>query len=280
MTSFKAFSSQAAADAIGDRFEFLTPRRTDIERLIDSGQMLEITDDTQMSMFAMEGIIRAHRTRSCPDVHDIQREVESAYLRWLNTQSHKTCLGDSGLESLTVMHKSKAPGRTCLQSLRQLKNGGRVENDSIGCGTVMRLLPFALFAEYQPEMAYELAINTSLATHQGLEILPATEYWWACRKEVPYLPGPVTRYGAGWTAMSCVEIAVCAVGNSADYREMLLQSIAHPGDSDSTAAVAGALWGLHGLPGPSDSLLARIDVLPVLQSLCSEFDYLMERAYG
>src|SRR5689334_4021716 len=50
------------------------------------GRRGAITDDTQMTMFTVEGLIRAHVRRDCGTWHP-PTDVHRAYLRWAATQA-------------------------------------------------------------------------------------------------------------------------------------------------------------------------------------------------
>jgi ADP-ribosylglycohydrolase len=114
-----------------------------------------ITDDTQMTLFSAEALLRArhladaHGTASLPEV------AHGSYLRWLHTQGERTRGGRGGAQGLDgwllgvrPLHARRAPGLTCLSALRSGRMG-RPEaplNDSKGCGGVMRVAPVGLAA--------------------------------------------------------------------------------------------------------------------------------------
>ena len=56
--------------------------------------------------------------------------------------------------------------------------------------------------------------------------------------------------GEGWIAPECVEISIWAYCTATSFDDLLARSVAHDGDSDTTAACAGALWGLSGREVP------------------------------
>src|SRR5689334_16519334 len=88
-----------------------------------------ISDDTQMTLFTAEGLIRAivrDRERGMSDVAGV---VYHAYLRWLYTQDPKTknpavaqsLSGgepDGWVARIPGLFASRAPGNTCLSALR------------------------------------------------------------------------------------------------------------------------------------------------------------------
>ncbi len=140
------------------------------------------TDDTQMTLFTAEALIRAgmelEATGSCNPVHLLHR----SYLRWLLTQGHEVGAlwpdGDpqaatgGGLISEALLHRVEAPGMTCLSALRSGVAGTMSEpiNDSKGCGGVMRAAPAGLLvpgAELgaAPAEAYHLGCEVGAVTH-------------------------------------------------------------------------------------------------------------------
>jgi ADP-ribosylglycohydrolase len=138
-----------------------------------------ITDDTQMTLFTLEGLIRAElraATRGFAATPDVMR---AAYLRWLDTQSHREPPPPGGLPHRTGrlreqgwLYARRAPGTTCLSGLRGDPGGayaafgepGPLNGHSKGCGTVMRSAPFGLLRGTARE-AFELAATCAQITH-------------------------------------------------------------------------------------------------------------------
>jgi ADP-ribosyl-[dinitrogen reductase] hydrolase len=135
----------ALGDALGYGVEF--DRWPDIERRCGPSGIqfasakgpLVVSDDTQMTLFTLEGMSRATSTDGIVD------EIREAYLSWRGTQGRASAAGEpkGRLARRDVMQHARAPGTTCLTALRQ---GGRgtVErriDDSKGCGGVMRTAP-------------------------------------------------------------------------------------------------------------------------------------------
>ena len=122
------------------------------------GRIGAITDDTQMTLFTAEGLLRGH-VRLLEDGRSslVLEEVLKAYWRWLQTQgeqpegAHQVVSG--GLLEFSALHTRRAPGSTCLAALRSGAVGTTTKplNDSKGCGAVMRSAPVGLFLQ-SPEM--------------------------------------------------------------------------------------------------------------------------------
>lgn len=121
------------------------------------GRRGAITDDTQMTMFTAEGLIRAFvRSKSRGSGHPAA-VVHHAYRRWLHTQgvawrnAAQQRFGRDGAEpdgwliQERFLHSRRAPGNTCLAALSaKVALGQPAENDSKGCGGVMRVAPVGL----------------------------------------------------------------------------------------------------------------------------------------
>lgn len=129
----------------------------------------EVTDDTQMTLFTAEGLLRGETRGYNKGVSETGKCVYNAYLRWLYTQ------GDPADETLNIydgylikqkeLYVKRAPGMTCLTSLRN-REMGTVDNplnDSKGCGCVMRVAPVGLF--YRPQFAFNKGMECSAITH-------------------------------------------------------------------------------------------------------------------
>lgn len=141
------------------------------------GRLGAITDDTQMTLFTADGMLRGWVRGQLRGITSYQGVVAHAYLRWLTTQGiAPTCevIPDSGgwLYGLEELHHQRAPGVTCLSALRGMKNFGEAaRNNSKGCGGVMRVAPVGLFAWHSrqsgetPMLAFDLAAELAAITH-------------------------------------------------------------------------------------------------------------------
>ncbi len=130
----------------------------------------EITDDTQMTLFTAEGILRAE-TRGCEKgiCHPTEM-VFFAYQRWLITQGYPkredyASIYDGWLLQCKELYHRRAPGNTCLSALSSGKPGSISEpiNDSKGCGGVMRVASTGLF--YRKERAFQMGAEFAALTH-------------------------------------------------------------------------------------------------------------------
>ncbi|UYM05479.1 ADP-ribosylglycohydrolase family protein [Solicola gregarius] len=112
-----------------------------------------ITDDTQMTLFTVEGMIRAS-VRTDRGLGFTVAVLHHAYDRWLDTQLLPRPDGerDSWLITERWLYSRRAPGNTCLDALKVARDGerrirpfgGAARNQSKGCGGVMRSAPFGL----------------------------------------------------------------------------------------------------------------------------------------
>ena len=112
-----------------------------------------ITDDTQMTMFTVEGMIRAS-VRGDRGLGFTVGVVHHAYDRWLDTQTltDPDDSRDGWLAHEKWLYSRRSPGITCLSALQSSRAGKRTpdqfgsaaSNDSKGCGGVMRSAPFGL----------------------------------------------------------------------------------------------------------------------------------------
>lgn len=135
-----------------------------------------ITDDTQMTLFTAEGLIRfGVRSRFRADSSS-RAMVAYAYLRWLRTQGERNRAGleadaggDGWLFGHPELHQRRAPGLTCVSALRAMLHVDQPAiNNSKGCGGVMRVAPIGLFAwrlGWTPELAFETGTQVAGITH-------------------------------------------------------------------------------------------------------------------
>ncbi len=168
----------AIGDALGMPVEFLRVDSIvrkygpggirDLE-VSSSGKAL-ITDDTQMTLFTAEGILRANNRALNRGICHIPSIVHCAYLRWLLTQGHpkvedRWWTYGGWLLSVPELHARRGPGNTCLSALSSGECGtiSAPINNSKGCGGVMRTAPAGLF--YPPRAAFTMAAEFAAITH-------------------------------------------------------------------------------------------------------------------
>ncbi|MGC7093255.1 ADP-ribosylglycohydrolase family protein [Amycolatopsis lurida] len=139
-----------------------------------------ITDDTQMTLFTLEALIRAHIEQRHTGETDLRYGLQLAYQRWLHTQGvpwdkargprDLSERPDGWLITNEPLHHRRAPGQTCFSALQGYGSGvpmGTVErplNESKGCGGVMRAAPAAIWSD-DPAEAFEIGVMSAALTH-------------------------------------------------------------------------------------------------------------------
>ena len=163
----------AVGDAFGYEVEFdsISKIRTrfgasGITEPIPHDGKLIVSDDTQMTLFTLEGMLQAlskddFSVKSCVD------SIRLAYLDWLGTQGGSV-RGKGWLAAQPEMHARRAPGNTCMSALSAGGNGSISHpiNNSKGCGGVMRVAPIGLVSKgLKPEQTFQLAAEAAAFTH-------------------------------------------------------------------------------------------------------------------
>lgn len=175
----------AVGDALGAPVEFMS--LAEIRRKFGPegitgyspayGRIGAITDDTQMTLWTAEGLLRYHcRGETRGIVPSMPGMVHRAYLRWLITQGASSrdeafqYANDKDypgwLMGIKDIHARRAPGNTCLAALKSAGMGTmeRPKNDSKGCGGVMRVAPAGLY-EPHPVRAFKIGCEIAALTH-------------------------------------------------------------------------------------------------------------------
>jgi len=243
-----------------------------------------ITDDTQMTLFTAEGVIRAWVRGRLKGIVSVSGVVHHALLRWLRTQGVATNVLEVdhvGLVEDARLHHRRAPGNTCLSSLRAAGHfGAPASNNSKGCGTIMKVAPVA-FGVPSGDIR-QVAIATSALTHGHPTGQLAAAAWAELLNSVflgdklePTAVRLLSAYreldngsetadaiqaaldatrdgsaktvellGGGWVAEEALSIALYSALATSDLEDGLRCAVTHSGDSDSTGAIAGNLLGL------------------------------------
>jgi ADP-ribosylglycohydrolase/protein-tyrosine phosphatase len=293
-----------------------------LEPELQAGQLV-VSDDTQMTLFTLEGLLRAMQSSPSPSHDRIVESIREAYLDWHRTQERAVdgAAMTGALGRHLSLHHRRAPGRTCLDAVGAGARGTLHQpvNDSKGCGGVMRVAPLAFFPErIALEAAFELGARAAALTHghpsgylsagalagilhglmrhpsapgtragegavlnavnatlpllhasaQSAETLAALEHALAAASAGKPTRQAVASLGEGWVGEEALSIGLYACLVASDFKDAVRIASNHDGDSDSTASIAGQLYGAwqgeQALPG---EWVARLDVLAPLEEL-------------
>lgn len=284
----------AVGDALGAPVEFLewNAIRTifGAQGIVDYapayGRLGAITDDTQMMLFTAEGLLRAYVRGSSRGICHVPSVIHHALLRWLITQDYSPNTHvslDGWLIKERALWSRRAPGNTCLSALKASRHFGQLaENNSKGCGAVMRVAPCAffgnafdyaaesgrlthghptgymaagLFADILQRMAdrqdnLEHAITESLAKHgdkagmDEIRVLIERVLFYYYEGYRPTTER-INEFGGGWIAEEALAIAIWCALTAPSYEQGVINAVNHSGDSDSTGLIAGHLLGIQ-----------------------------------
>ncbi|MER5973519.1 ADP-ribosylglycohydrolase family protein [Streptomyces sp. NPDC002055] len=199
------------------------------------GRRGAVTDDTQMTLFTLDGLIRAQVRRDTGAWHP-PTDVFRAHRRWSVTQSDwgpdERREDDGWLAREEWLYARREPGRACLSGLADGVMGTLAQPrnpDSKGCGAVMRSAPFGLLVGWEPELVFQLAIECAVHTHG---------------------------HPTGYLAAGAFAVVVhgLARGDSLDsaVQHALRQLAARPGHEETTDALRQALGAVRqGMPTAS-----------------------------
>lgn len=314
----------AIGDALGYRVEFdrwpAIVREYGPEgiRLAGASGALVVSDDTQMTLFTLEGMVRAAGTA------EITSEIREAYLDWYGTQAGGRMSRElrGQLARHAAMCQVQAPGSTCLSALRQGGQGTieRPINNSKGCGGVMRTAPLGFLPEsvndaallrlggeaaalthghpdgYLPagamavftrdalnDVAWELSVAKVLefvrerAASEGT--VAAIEAAVKAAADGVASREKVSALGEGWVGEEALAIGLYAAKVAKTFAECIELAANHDGDSDSTASIAGQLWGArYGLQGIPLEIAERVDVIGALVGVWGEWEARVQSA--
>lgn len=162
----------AIGDALGYAVEFSSldsikrkfGERGITEYELNKDGIAEFSDDTQMSLFTAEGLLTsvANGKLSEEQIHSC---IRSSYEHWYATQIRIPYpISQSWLSHIATLWSQRAPGMTCMDAMHQISfgDGSPVENNSKGCGGVMRVAPIGIFGGAHPDV-FDLEVIGSLA---------------------------------------------------------------------------------------------------------------------
>lgn len=259
---------QTTGDALGSQVEFMNS--TDIAKrypkriaLMENGGVWNTiagqpTDDSEMALTLARSIVqRGHYDR---------RHVAQSYRAWLETDPF-----DRGSTVSRALSAPEVPGVALDEAMERHANYASQAN-----GSLMRLSPLAVFGyRKHADDLWRLACEESRLTHPhsicqqacGLFAVtvaqairtgdsPQKLYEAACalaaqRKvdalllqalEEATLRRPSFQRNSGWVLVA-FQNAFYQLLNAGDFRQGIVDTVMHGGDSDTNAAIAGALLG-------------------------------------
>lgn len=274
------------------------------------GRRGAITDDTQMTLFTAEGLIRANTRQALRGICHPPSIIHHAYLRWLHTQG-VACLDevDGWLVEQPVLHHRRAPGDTCLSALQATKLGDFPEiadNLSKGCGGVVRVAPVGIVG---PDSAFDLGLKAAAITHghpsghlsaaafasivadifDGCTLPTAIAQSRAKLEPYHYadevlvaldnaveLAGRqpdsvVSELGEGWVGEEALAIYLFCALTAKDFRSGVLCAVNHGGDSDSTGSITGNLLGaMAGIDAIPDDWVCELEGEHVIRTVAED----------
>lgn len=204
----------AAGDALGYEVEFMS-RGAILSRYgqegitrfaLDSNGKAQISDDTQMTLFTANGMLMGLTRGYMRGIGGRpEKYVDGAYIDWYTTQTNEMGLfwKHTWLRDLPEMAHRRAPGNTCMNACASMIRGKEVQNNSKGCGGIMRVAPMALLDAgyasrdehtYSLEELAEAGGEIAESTHKHpLGFLPAALLTVLIYKVVPLSPEQVMK---------------------------------------------------------------------------------------
>ncbi len=185
----------AVGDALGYAVEFM-PASSIFRKYGPAGitkyelhhGVAEISDDTQMTLFTATGLLLGTtRGMTRGIMGSYVGYIADSYMNWYRTQTEPYPLSPdlpphfhcSWLVNLPEMFNRRGPGTTCLTALGQRPLGSveSPENNSKGCGGIMRVAPVGLYfcdKRYTPDQIDMIGADSAALTHgHELGYIPA-----------------------------------------------------------------------------------------------------------
>ena len=265
-----------------------------------------VSDDTQMTLFTGEGVLRGFAVGVSFEQADVLEAVREETLDWYAMQRGQG--GRGRLSKFAVLAKKRHPGKTCKAGCARGADGTPEQpiNDSKGCGGVMRVAPIGLCRALDGGRVFELAARSAAQTHGhpsgylsaglmaaivrdlldgsdlDLAVLRAVREagaWSGARETIRAVElaqalatehhedhaAVVPRMGEGWVGEQALAIGLYSALVADDFAEAVCIASNHGGDSDSTASIAGQIYGTwNGVSAIPHSWVCHLDTLDPL----------------
>lgn len=269
--------------------------------LNEDGQWV-VSDDTQMTLFTIEAAARA-MAGGQEDVAGAINSAYLDWHK-TQTVEFRVRKGVEGLMKFPELWELRHPGNTCLSALESGGNGSIANpiNNSKGCGGVMRVAPLGTVRSLTPETGFTLGAQAAALTHghpagywsaaalvaivrrvvDGDSLVEATKAAitqlenvsssGAASEVVSALRGAlddkvkhIGELGEGWVGEEALAMGVFAALRGKDMAEVLQIGANHDGDSDSTASIAGQIYGaMKGIDAVPYRWVMKLDVIEPL----------------
>jgi ADP-ribosylglycohydrolase len=143
--------------------------------ILNDKDVAEISDDTQMSLFTANGLLWCitQHEMNAGFCRSMESCMEDAYDEWYQTQTGRKNMERNicWIRDIPELNNRRAPGMTCMSALRTLREGGKVLNDSKGCGGVMRVAPLALFPYGNYGDRHVRILQSAKIDHENIDVL-------------------------------------------------------------------------------------------------------------
>lgn len=198
------------------------------------GRRGAVTDDTQMTLFTVDGLIRAQVRRDGGRWHP-PTDVHAAYRRWYATQKDwgpdERKAEDGWLAREEWLYAQRGAPRSCLRGLADDRMGtlqAPRNPEAKDPGAVVRSAPFGLLVGWEPQLVFQLAAECATQTHG---------------------------HPTGYLAAGAYAVVVHGLARGDAPEEAVARALeilaGRPGHEETTAAVRAALDAREGQdPGP------------------------------
>ena len=320
-TKIERFEGCLLGSAIGDAFgapiEFMKINKIKktfgsqglTELVKDKNKTFSISDDTQLTLFTADGLIKSALKNKSKINYSI---IFNSYKDWYKLCTLGKNVNSGWISKIEGLKGKTRSGNTCM-SVFSNNSYGSIQtplNQSRTCGGVMRVSPIGLFYNSSAKEAFDIATNCTALSHGHPDAYLSAGVYAAIiadivqdkpieiaiknslkilksKKDSEHLveqiekavdlakkESDISQLGMGWNGDEAIAMAIYSVlKHPNNYKQTIITAANHSGDSDTVASIAGGISGAYlGINSIPKDFTEKIEQRNALKTLAEDLN--------